>query len=241
MSFSCGGGKEGPVLKKLSVCILFGGVSSEHEVSLRSAESVLNHIDKDKYNIFPVGITKDGDWILFGGKDYGMLPAGTWQNCEENRRAAISPVRGQGLLSFENDCVVRERIDVVFPVMHCENCEDGAIQGLLQIAGIPYVGPHVAASAACMDKTITKLIASQAGVRQADWQLVTREGFARSRAAVLDAVEAKFPYPVFVKPAGTGSSVGVAKAQGREALEAAIEAALKYDRKVLVEEFIRGQ
>ena len=75
MSFSCGGGKEGPVLKKLSVCILFGGVSSEHEVSLRSAESVLNHIDKDKYNIFPVGITKDGDWILFGGKDYGMLPA----------------------------------------------------------------------------------------------------------------------------------------------------------------------
>ena len=241
MSFSCGGGKEGPVLKKLSVCILFGGVSSEHEVSLRSAESVLNHIDKDKYNIFPVGITKDGDWILFGGKDYGMLPAGTWQNCEENRRAAISPVRGQGLLSFENDCVVRERIDVVFPVMHGENCEDGAIQGLLQIAGIPYVGPHVAASAACMDKTITKLIASQAGVRQADWQLVTREGFARSRAAVLDAVEAKFPYPVFVKPAGTGSSVGVAKAQGREALEAAIEAALKYDRKVLVEEFIRGQ
>ena len=227
MSFSCGGGKEGPVLKKLSVCILFGGVSSEHEVSLRSAESVLNHIDKDKYNIFPVGITKDGDWILFGGKDYGMLPAGTWQNCEENRRAAISPVRGQGLLSFENDCVVRERIDVVFPVMHGENCEDGAIQGLLQIAGIPYVGPHVAASAACMDKTITKLIASQAGVRQADWQLVTREGFARSRAAVLDAVEAKFPYPVFVKPAGTGSSVGVAKAQGREALEAAIEAALK--------------
>mgnify|MGYP000587446699 FL=1 len=241
MSFSCGGGKEGPVLKKLSVCILFGGVSSEHEVSLRSAESVLNHIDKDKYNIFPVGITKDGDWILFGGKDYGMLPAGTWQNCEENRRAAISPVRGQGLLSFENDCVVRERIDVVFPVMHGENCEDGAIQGLLQIAGIPYVGPHVAASAACMDKTITKLIASQAGVRQADWQLVTREGFARSRAAVLDAVEAKFPYPVFVKPAGTGSSVGVAKAKDRSALEAAIEAALKYDRKVLVEEFIRGQ
>ena len=89
-------------MKKLSVCVLFGGVSPEHEVSLRSAESVLNRLDKDKYHIFPVGITKDGDWILFGGKDYGMLPAGTWQNCEENRRAALSPVRGQGLLSFEN-------------------------------------------------------------------------------------------------------------------------------------------
>ena len=105
--------------------------------------------------------------------------------------------------------------------MHGENCEDGAIQGLLQIAGIPYVGPHVAASAACMDKTITKLIADAAGVRQAAWQLVTREGFARSREAALSAVEARFAYPVFVKPAGTGSSVGVAKAKDRAALETA--------------------
>ena len=124
-------------MKKLSVCVLFGGVSPEHEVSLRSAESVLNNLDKQKYNIFPVGITKDGDWILFGGDDYAMLPAGTWQDHPNNRRAAISPVHGQGLLSFENDCVVRERIDVVFPVLHGENGEDGSMQGLLQIAGIP--------------------------------------------------------------------------------------------------------
>ena len=226
-------------MKKLSVCVLFGGVSSEHEVSLRSAESVLNRLDKDKYHIFPVGITKDGDWILFGGKDYGMLPAGTWQNCEENRRAALSPVRGQGLLSFENDCVVRERIDVVFPVMHGENCEDGAIQGLLQIAGIPYVGPRVAASAACMDKTITKLIADAAGVRQAAWQLVTREGFARSQEAALSAVEARFAYPVFVKPAGTGSSVGVAKAKDRAALEAALDTAFGFSPRVLVEKAVQ--
>ena len=99
----CGGGKEEPVLKKLSVCVLFGGVSSEHEVSLRSAESVLNRLDKDKYHIFPVGITKDGDWILFGGKDYGMLPAGTWQNCEENRRAALQIRRECGVLSAEDE------------------------------------------------------------------------------------------------------------------------------------------
>lgn len=228
-------------MKKLSVCILFGGVSSEHEVSLRSAESVLNHLDREKYHIFPVGITKEGDWILFGGKDYSMLPAGTWQSCPENRRAAISPVHGQGLLSFENDCVVRERIDVVFPVMHGENCEDGAIQGLLQIAGIACVGPNVAASAACMDKTMTKLVAAQAGVRQADWQLVTRDGFSRDRAATLTRIEDAFAYPVFVKPAGTGSSVGVSKAKDRAALDQAIEAALKYDKKVLVEEYICGQ
>ena len=228
-------------MRKLSVCVLFGGVSPEHEVSLRSAESVLNHLDHDKYNIFPVGITKEGDWILFGGDDYSMLSAKTWQNHENNRRAALSPVHGQGLLSFENDCVVRERIDVVFPVLHGENGEDGSIQGLLQVAGIPYVGPHVAASAACMDKSLTKLIAGSAGVRQASWQLVTRFDFARARETILDHIGRSFFFPVFVKPAGTGSSVGVSKAGNHEELAEAIDAALRYDRKVLVEEFIDGQ
>ena len=104
---------------------------------MRSAESVLNHIDKEKYNIFPVGITKKGEWLHFGGGDYSMLPSGEWESCPENRGAAISPVRGQGLLSFEGDCVVREHIDVVFPVLHGENGEDGAMQGLLKLAGIP--------------------------------------------------------------------------------------------------------
>ena len=112
-------------------------MSPEHEVSLRSAESVLNHLDAEKYNIFSVGIKKDGDWVLYGGKDYSLLPTGQWENYPDNRRAAISPVRGQGLLSFEGDCVVREHIDVVFPVLHGENGEDGSMQGLLQIAGIP--------------------------------------------------------------------------------------------------------
>ena len=228
-------------MRKLSVCILFGGISPEHEVSLRSAESVLNNIDHEKYNVFPVGITKEGDWILFGGKDYGMLPAGTWQSCDSNRRATLSPVHGQGLLSFENDCVVRERIDVVFPVLHGANGEDGAIQGLLQIAGIPYVGPHIAASAACMDKCMTKLVADSAGVRQADWLLVTRSAFDHSMEAVCEQVEQRFYYPVFVKPAGTGSSVGVSKARDREGLAQALVTALSFDRKVLVEEFIDGQ
>ena len=228
-------------MKKLSVCVLFGGVSSEHEVSLRSAESVLNRLDKDKYHIFPVGITKDGDWILFGGKDYGMLPAGTWQNCEENRRAALSPVRGQGLLSFENDCVVRERIDVVFPVLHGENGEDGAMQGLLQMAGIPYVGPHIAASAVAMDKSLTKLVADQAGVPQAAWQLVRAGELENHMENTLDLLENRFRYPMFVKPAGTGSSVGVSKVGDRDALRSGLRYAGKYDKKILVEEFINGK
>ena len=228
-------------MKKLSVCILFGGMSPEHEVSLRSAESVLNNIDKEKYNIFPVGITKEGDWILFGGKDYSMLPSGTWKTHSGNRRAAISPVRGQGLLSFEGDCVVRERIDVVFPVLHGENGEDGAMQGLLQLAGIPYVGPHIAASAVAMDKTLTKLVADQAGVPQAAWHLVRDGDLSNHMDAVLDTLEKRFDYPMFVKPAGTGSSVGVSKAADREALRGALVAASVFDDKILVEEFIHGR
>jgi len=228
-------------MKKLSVCVLFGGVSPEHEVSLRSAEYVLNCLDKEKYNVFPVGITKDGNWILFTGEDYSMLPNGKWQDYSGNRRAAISPVRGQGLLSFEGDCVVREWIDVVFPVLHGENGEDGAMQGLLQLAGIPYVGPHVAASAVAMDKTLTKLVADQAKVTQAKWMLVRSSELENRMDSVTDAVEQRFEYPVFVKPAGTGSSVGVSKAADRQALMEALKKAAAFDTKILVEEFIHGR
>ena len=228
-------------MKKLSVCILFGGISPEHEVSLRSAESVLNNLDHQKYNIFPLGITKSGDWILFGGDDYSMLPSGVWVDHPANRRAAISPVRGQGLLSFEGDCVVRERIDVVFPVLHGENGEDGAMQGLLQMAGIPYVGSHVAASAVAMDKTLTKLVVDNAGLTQAAWQLVRTSEAEERMDKILDSVEERFQYPVFVKPAGTGSSVGVSKAIDRQSLREALLAAGAYDEKILVEEFIHGR
>ena len=228
-------------MKKLSVCVLFGGISPEHEVSLRSAEFVLNSLDPEKFNVFPVGITKNGDWILYAGTDYSLLPTGEWKDYPENRRAAISPVRGQGLLSFEGDCVVREWIDVVFPVLHGENGEDGAMQGLLQMAGIPYVGPHVAASAVAMDKTLTKLVVDQAGIRQAAWMLVRSADVDGRLDWVMDQAEKKFAYPVFVKPAGTGSSVGVSKAADREALKIALVKAAAYDTKVLVEEFISGR
>ena len=121
------------VLKKLNVCVLFGGISPEHEVSLRSAESVLTNMDAEKYNIFPVGITREGDWILYGSKDYSKLPTGEWEMCPQNRRAAISPIRGQGLLVFEGDCVVREMIEIAFPVLHGLNGEDGTVQGMFEL------------------------------------------------------------------------------------------------------------
>ena len=195
-------------MKKLSVCVLFGGMSPEHEVSLRSAESVLNNMDHEKYNIFPVGIKKDGDWVLYAGTDYSLLPTGEWEHYPENRRATISPVRGQGLL---------------------------------QMAGIPYVGPHISASAVAMDKTLTKLVADHAGVPQASWQLVRTSDLECHMDTILDQVEKRFTYPVFVKPAGTGSSVGVSKAADREKLKHALVEAGAFDTKILVEEFIRGR
>ena len=228
-------------MSKLNVCILFGGISPEHAVSLRSAESVLNNIDHNKYHVFPVGITREGRWIFFAGKDYSMLPAGTWMDCEGNCDAAISPVRGQGLLRFTPEGVTQQKIDVVFPVLHGENGEDGAMQGLLQMAGIPYVGPHVSASAVAMDKTLTKLVVDKAGVPQAAWELVLASRLGEHMDAIVKTLEQRFTYPMFIKPAGTGSSVGVSKATDRAALEKALVDAGRFDEKILVEEFIHGR
>lgn len=228
-------------MRKLNVCILFGGVSPEHEVSLRSAESVLNNMDPEKYNIYPVGITKTGEWILYGGTDYALLPTGDWQEFENNCPAVISPVRGQGLMIFTEDKIEYKDIDVVFPVLHGENGEDGAMQGLLQIAGIPYVGPHISASAVAMDKTLTKLVADCAGIPQAEWLLVKNSNLKNRMECILKNISEKFSYPVFVKPAGTGSSVGVSKANNAEELQNALFNAGQFDEKILVEEFIDGQ
>ena len=215
-------------MRKINVLVLFGGMSPEHEVSLRSAESVL-------------GITKEGAWILYGGHDYSQLPSGLWTEHPANRPATISPIRGQGLLCFEGDCVVRQSVDVVFPVLHGENGEDGAMQGLLQLAGIPYVGPHVSASAVAMDKTLTKLVADNAGITQAKWQLVRNSDLNNRIEQIVDQLETRFSYPMFVKPAGTGSSVGVSKAGDRATLMDALLSAGVYDDKILVEEFIHGK
>jgi D-alanine-D-alanine ligase len=228
-------------VKKLNVCILFGGMSPEHAVSLRSAESVLNNLNPEKYNVIPVGITRDGRWFCYGGSDYSQLPGGAWEDHPDNCLVAISPVRGQGLLRFEAEGVTEIPLDVVFPVLHGENGEDGAIQGLLQLAGIPCVGPDVASSAVCMDKTLTKLVVDHIGQPQAAWVLVRRAELHHRMEAILAQLQEKFSFPMFVKPAGTGSSVGVSKAGDAVTLQAALLAAAEYDEKVLVEEFIRGR
>ena len=224
----------------MNLCVLFGGISPEHEVSLRSAESVLNHLNQDKYDIYPVGITKEGQWLYFPGTDYARLPANTWRDAPGVCPAAISPVRGQGLLLWRENGVETVPIDCVFPVLHGENGEDGSIQGLMQIAGIPCVGPGVSASASCMDKTLTKLIVSETDVRQANWYLARRSSIEKKMDRLIRDIEQGGSYPLFVKPAGTGSSVGVSKVRNREELEKALETAARYDSKVLVEEFVDG-
>ena len=228
-------------MNKWNVCVLFGGISPEHAVSLRSAESVLNNMDPEKYNIYPVGITRQGQWLLFGSENYSLLPGGAWEDCPDNCRAMISPVRGEGLLIHGPEGLRQVKLDVVFPVLHGENGEDGAMQGLMQLAGIPCVGPQVSASAVAMDKTLTKLVVDQAGLPQAAWMLVRRNELGHRLDQILDQLEKKFRYPMFVKPAGTGSSVGVSKAADRQVLQAALTTAAKYDDKILVEEFIHGR
>lgn len=228
-------------MKKWNVGVLFGGISPEHAVSLRSAESVLNNLDPEKYNIYPIGITRDGRWYLYGGTDYSRLPGGEWEECEENIPVAISPVRGQGMLCFSEGEVGSVQLDVVFPVLHGENGEDGAVQGLMQLAGIPCVGPDVAASAVSMDKSLTKLVVDHIGQPQADWMLVHREELHRRMEGVLAQLQQHFAFPMFVKPAGTGSSVGVSKVSDAISLQAALLTAAEYDDKILVEEFIRGK
>ncbi len=228
-------------MKKQNVAVLFGGISPEHAVSLRSAQSVLNHLDTEKYTVYPIGITRDGRWLHFDSAEYALLPGGEWETHEKNCPVAISPARGQGLLRFTSDGVQAISLDVVFPVLHGENGEDGAIQGLLQLAGIPCVGPGVAASAVSMDKSLTKLVVDRIEQRQADWEAVCREDVYRRAEDVLANLQRRFSFPMFVKPAGTGSSVGVSKATDSVSLQAALRAAAEFDEKILVEEFIRGK
>lgn len=226
---------------KKNVAVLFGGMSPEHAVSLRSAQSVLNRLDTKKYNIYPIGITRDGRWFLYREADFDKLPDGAWENSEENCPVAISPVRGQGLLCFDEQGSRSVALDVVFPVLHGENGEDGAVQGLLQLAGIPCVGPGVAASAVAMDKSLTKLVVERIGKRQADWDLIFADELHRHMEAVLAQLQQRFAFPMFVKPAGTGSSVGVSKVTDALSLQKALLGAAEFDKKVLVEEFIRGK
>ncbi len=221
-------------MKKLSVCVLFGGASSEHSVSEVSASAVLDNINREKYDVYPVGITADGRWLYFEGETEDIR-----NHCWEMGKttpAIISPDRTHKALLKLGDKIEKINIDVVYPVLHGKNGEDGTIQGLCELADIPYVGSGVMGSSACMDKCIAKILFEKAGIPQANWvelKLGDTPDF--------EMIEEKLGYPMFIKPSSAGSSVGVTKASNRQELEKGILVALKEDYKVLIEEAINAR
>lgn len=224
-------------MKKL--CVVFGGRSPEHDISLKSVTSVLNNLDKSKYEITTLGITKSGAWYIYTG-DYAKIIDSSWEKDTVNlKKAVISPdAEDKCIIVFENETTVSKLYpDVIFPVLHGEYGEDGTIQGLFELSDIKYVGMGVLSSANGMDKIYSKLVFKDAGIPQADW-VVYRNGDDIDEK--ISEIENKLGYPCFVKPACTGSSVGVGKAHTREELRSAIENAAKFDRKVLIEENIDG-
>ena len=224
--------------KKIKVCVIFGGVSPEHDISELSVTSVINNMDKEKYEIYLLGITKEGRWYLYNG-EIENIAGGKWaQDKEHLRRAVISPdSEHSGIIDLETGACIK--IDIVFPVLHGEFGEDGTLQGLLEMAGLKYVGDGVSASANAMDKNFTKIILKDAGIPQADWIVAKTWEFDKIDE-IMDKAEEKLGYPCFVKPASTGSSVGVNKAYNRAELKSALEEAAKYGRRILIEEYIDG-
>ncbi|MBQ3964223.1 MAG: D-alanine--D-alanine ligase, partial [Firmicutes bacterium] len=190
---------------KKTVLVLFGGMSSEHEVSCSSAASILRNIDRDKYNVRVIGITKKGAWIETAAPPE-MIEDGTWINRINNRNAFICPDRRVHGIRTEKGKDIR--IDCVFSVLHGKYGEDGSMQGLLEMAGIPYAGSGVLSSASTMDKLVTKILANEGGIKQADYCAVDWFTFATQAASEIQRIEDKLgAYPYFVKPANTGSSV----------------------------------
>lgn len=227
-------------MNKKTVAVLFGGVSSEHEVSRLSVTSVLNNIDTVRYTPVAVGITKNGRWLRYEG-DVSLIADGSWENQSDALTPCIlSPdCAHHGLLLLRGDRWETLHIDVVFPVLHGKNGEDGTVQGLFELAGIPYVGCKVISSANCMDKEVAKLLFTAAGIPNARF-ITARQRDLKSFATLALRVGTELGYPAFVKPANAGSSVGVGRAENEQALKSALEEAFKHDKKVIIEETLRG-
>ena len=220
---------------------IFGGRSGEHEVSVRSARSVIEAADAAKYEVVPIAITKEGRW-LSPAESALMLPESARSLLPEAVSGAgealtiVGDPSRKGLLRLESDGTTAQRLDVVFPVMHGPYGEDGTIQGLLEMAGIPYVGCGVLASSCGMDKVTMKALFRHAGLPVCKYVWFLRSEWERERSAVLERVEGEIGFPCFVKPANLGSSVGISRAADAESLAAAIDLAARYDRKVIAEE-----
>lgn len=228
-------------MKKTRLAVLFGGVSSEHEVSLMSAYSVLTSVDRERFDVVPVGITKSGEWYLFEGEPEEVR-SGTWQS-HALSRVVISISRPGDLFSLEEDGTTAPlEIDAVFPVLHGSFGEDGTVQGMLELAEIPVVGCGSASSAVCMDKAFTKRILMAEGIPQAPAAIITKEEYGADEDGCFGRAEkAAGGYPIFVKPARAGSSVGITRAEDRDGLRLAFSEAFAHDSKILCERCMIGK
>jgi D-alanine-D-alanine ligase len=222
--------------KRLRVGVLFGGRSGEHEVSLASAASVIRGMDPDKYEPVPIGITKDGHWLVGEGA-IKMLP----EVLKGGRRVMLTADPTEAALIPLDRGAGAQRLDVFFPVMHGTFGEDGTIQGLLDLAGLPYVGAGVLGSAIGMDKDVSKRLCEAAGIPVVPWYTFHRWQWEQNPAVVKAAIEEKFLYPVFVKPATLGSSVGMTKVHSAEELGPALDLACEYGMKILVEKAVSAR
>nr|MDD5837109.1 D-alanine--D-alanine ligase [Eubacteriales bacterium] len=225
-------------MKKITLAILFGGASSEHEISCISAKGILSNINKEKYDIKMLGITKEGEWFLFDD-DVEMLPNDRWLTSKSLKKAYISPdTKIHGIVTEDGEAI---RLDVVFPVLHGKNGEDGTVQGLLQLAQIPFVGCDATSSGSCMDKAVTNAVADAFGIAQAKWCSFTQYEYSKDSQRCIDLAVNKLGFPIFIKPANAGSSVGITKAHNTDELIKGLEVAFKEDKKAVLEEFIDGQ
>lgn len=222
---------------KKTLGIVFGGVSSEHDISCISAKGIISNLDYDRYNVVLIGITKDGRWFIYND-DVNLIPEDKWIYSKNLVPAFISPDASvHGVITCRGEII---RLDVVFPVLHGKNGEDGTIQGLFQLAQIPFVGCDATSSGVCMDKAVTNAVADTVGINQAKWLAVTKYEYTKKQDEILDNAIEKLGLPIFVKPANAGSSVGISKAHNKEELNAAMIKAFKEDKKAVLEEFIDG-
>ena len=225
---------------KQTVLVMFGGRSTEHEVSCVSASFVISNLDKNKYEIIPLGIDKNGRWYIYRG-ELENIKQDTWANDNENLVPVSGPAHG-GVTAWDKGLKVWYllHVDVVFPVLHGKNGEDGTMQGLLTLFGLPFVGCGMYSSAVCMDKVAAKTLCEAEGIKTAPFAVARNvPGF--DRAAFAEECERRFGYPMFIKPANAGSSVGITKARTREEFERGIDSAFENDRKLLVEQAITGK
>lgn len=228
--------------RKLRVGVIFGGRSGEHEVSLRSAESIINAMDKSKYEVVPIGITKQGAWLVSGNAT-ALLPQAVMASNNHQQVAIIGDPTRQGLTRLDSGSrgPKSDPLDVIFPVLHGTYGEDGTIQGLLDMAGVPYVGGGVLASATGMDKVVMKHLFQQAGLNIAAYEWFLRSAWEADPQPIINRIARSLRFPVFVKPANLGSSVGVSKAGDKVELGEAINDAARYDRRIIVERAVVGR